>query len=225
MSIFSLPFWGFAWCWSTSMFFYYSIKIPTILNDIWQESWVKDRGCWDLATLNVFQLVTIKIPPRVPRSQSESPLFVKFWPGTNQDKTEAEKSWDFLSTDDLVKIWYKRFLGWQRMSKRLEEVKGSDHKNSHTILCTWGVWIATNFLCTLWKTVAATICFVYCPVSQLGADSHGMDGWDNIHRMDGWMWIIFNGWMEWINMIEPKFVWDGQYWKDGWMNMIKVDMQ
>ena len=175
MSIFSIPFWGFVWCWSTSMFFYHSIKIPTILNDVWQEIWVKDRYCWDLATLNVFRLVTIQIPPRVPRSQSESPLFVQFWPGTNQDKTEAEKSWDFLSTDDLVKIWYKRFLCWQRMSKRLKEVKGSVHKNSHAFLYM-GVSIVTIF-CVLFEN---------CGGNRLLCLSHSQSAGCRLAR-DGWM--------------------------------------
>ena len=186
MSIFSLPFWGFGWCWSTSMFFYCSIKITTILNDIWQESWVKDRGCWDLATLNVFQLVTIKIPPRVPRSQSESPVFVQFWPGTNQDKTEAEKSWDFLSTDDLVKIWYKRFLGWQRMSKRLEEVKGSDHKNSHAFLYMGGFGLLPIFCVLFEKRWRQPSALSIAQVSWVPTRTGWMDGIISIRWMDGY---------------------------------------
>ena len=157
------------------MFVYYSVKIPTILNDIWQESWVKDRDCWDLATFNVFRLVTIQIPPRVPRSQSESPLFAQFWPGTNQDKTEAEKSWDFLSTDDLVKIWYKRFLGWQRMSKRLKEVKLSVHKNPHAFLYMGGFGLLPIF-CVLFENGGGNHLLCLLP-SQSAGCRLARDGW------------------------------------------------
>ena len=50
--------------------------------------------CPDLASLNVFRLVTNQDPPS-PKVSEWIPLFVQFWPGTNQDKGNAEKNLRF----------------------------------------------------------------------------------------------------------------------------------